>query len=185
MTADPADGFDRRSLLRGDWLRKDKPQDKAPAVVRPPGAVAPERFINLCDGCGACAKACPATAILLTGPATALSENSPQLVAETAPCVMCDGLVCASACPTKALEPVTPEEMRIASLVFRADACWAAQGIDPSCDYCFDRCPRKGEAITYQRGSGPRLHPDSCTGCGVCVYFCPASPKALAAVAVV
>jgi len=60
-----------------------------------------------------------------------------------------------------------------------ADACWAAAGIDPGCDYCHDRCPRKGLAVTLRRGAGPVFDAAHCTGCGVCVHYCPSTPKAL------
>ncbi len=93
--------------------------------------------------------------------------------------VMCDGLACTNACPAGALKTATPATMRIGWVRFRADSCFASQGLDPGCDYCFDRCPMKGQAITYRRGRGPDIDADHCTGCGVCVFFCPAHPKAL------
>ncbi len=119
----------------------------------------------------------------MTGPASTLSGQTPRIIAVLAPCVMCDGMVCAPACPTGALKPVTPKSMAIASIEFSSSACWSAQGMDPNCDYCFDRCPKKGEAITHQRGSGPTLHAENCTGCGICVHYCPSNPKALVATA--
>lgn len=165
--------LDRRALITGAWRRPET----APAVVRPPGAVAADVFAALCDGCGECARACPANAITMTGPATELAAASPRILAAESPCVMCDGLVCSAACPTGALVNATPETMRIGRVEFRADACLARQGVDPGCDYCFDRCPLKGEAITYRRG--PEIHAARCTGCGTCVFYCPAHPKAL------
>ncbi|MEE8535197.1 MAG: 4Fe-4S dicluster domain-containing protein [Kiloniellales bacterium] len=170
-TPDP----ERRALITGAWRRPKA----APAVVRPPGARAPDAFAALCDGCGECALACPAEAIAMTGPATEKAEGSPQILALESPCIMCDGLVCSSACPVGALESATPESMRIGRVEFHADACLAAQGIDPGCDYCFDRCPLKGRAITYRRGRGPEIDAAHCTGCGTCVFFCPPLPKAL------
>ena len=167
--------LDRRDMLRGHWTAGDG----GPAPVRPPGAVAASRFQALCDGCADCAAACPADAIVMTGPATAQAGNSPVIVAAEAPCVMCDGLVCAGSCPTGALAPVTAATMRIAKVTLHTELCWAIQGLDPGCDYCYDRCPLQGTAITYRRGKGPELHAGECTGCGTCVHFCPASPKAL------
>lgn len=176
MTSTLEHKVDRRALLRGRW-RKDQN-----SIVLPPGAIPAEGFYLLCDGCAKCADACPADAIVMTAPGTKLADATPQILAAEAPCVMCDGLVCAPACPTGALLPVTPETMKIATAVFSADACWARQGLDPDCDYCFDRCPLRGSAITYRRGDGPTLIADSCTGCGCCVHFCPAQPKAMAVV---
>ena len=167
----------RRGILGGRWRRTER------RVVRPPGAAPGNGFDEFCDGCGDCADACPARAISMTGPATSESERSPEIKVLDAPCVMCDGLVCASTCPTGALVETSPEEMRIARIRFNADSCWAAQGIDPGCDYCFDRCPLKGEAITYTQGQGPSFNAESCTGCGVCAHFCPARPDAIIVVA--
>lgn len=171
------DAIGRRALLTGAWRRPPP----APPPVRPPGAVAAVRFDALCDGCGDCAAICPADAIVMTGPATAQSETSPEIEAAISPCVMCAGLVCAPACPVGALEAVLPETMRVATISFDSEACWAAAGLDPGCDYCFDRCPLKGRAITWRRGAGPEIHQEACTGCGVCVHYCPATPKPLAA----
>ncbi len=168
--------LDRRALLTGNARGRTSP------VVRPPGAVEPERFAELCDGCGACAEACPVAAIRMTAPAASNGSASPRVVAESAPCAMCDGFVCTTSCPTGALQPVTAATMRIARIAFDGDACWARQGLDPGCDYCFDRCPLKGRAITYRRGHGPKIDDTVCTGCGTCAYICPAQPKALAAV---
>lgn len=169
------DGIARRALLTGAWRKPPPP----PPPVRPPGAVAPGLFNALCDGCGACAEECPADAIVMTGPATAKSDTSPAVEAAVSPCVMCEGLVCSTACPVAALEPVTAATMRIAAVTLDTDACWAASGLDPGCDYCFDRCPLKGTAITYRRGDGPAIHDAACTGCGICVHYCPATPEPL------
>jgi ferredoxin-type protein NapG len=165
----------RRDLLRGYWRRPDG----WPAVVRPPGAAAAERFHHLCDGCGECASTCPAGAIRMTGPKTALAGHSPQIKADEAPCVMCEGLVCSDVCLAGALKKETPDTMRIAEIAFRAEDCLAHQGFDADCGYCFERCPLRGKAIAFQRGHGPELDPGECTGCGTCVFFCPAQPKAL------
>lgn len=183
MSKNSESGIGRRDLLRGLWRKEPEPAP-APPAVRPPGAADKARFDTLCDGCGECASACPASAIFLTGPATMHSETGPEIRAAFSPCVMCEGLRCIPACPTDALEPVTPETMRIATIAFTAEACWAANGTEPLCNHCLDRCPLTGTAITWHSGKGPEIHAEACTGCGVCVHYCTATPKALAAVPV-
>jgi ferredoxin-type protein NapG len=165
----------RRDFLRGHWRRANGWL----AVIRPPGAAEPERFHQLCDGCADCAGICPAGAIQMTGPKTALAGHSPQIEANEAPCVMCEGLVCSTVCLVGALIKETPDRMCIGEIAFRAEDCLAHKGFDPDCSYCFDRCPLRGKAITFQRGHGPELEPGDCTGCGICVFYCPAQPKAL------
>ena len=33
--------------------------------------------------------------------------------------------------------------------------------------------------MTYVRGKGPSFHPDHCSGCGVCAFYCPSNSKPL------
>lgn len=171
--------LDRRRMLSGRW-RQGNPK----RVVRPPGAVRADRFQALCDGCAECATACPADAIRMTGPATKDGGKGPEIIIALSPCVICDGLACTTVCPTGALEPATAQSMRISFIVYSAEACLSAQGTEPECDTCFERCPLKGQAITHAPGRGPSFNARACTGCGVCVRYCPAEPKPLSAVAV-
>ncbi|TLN03481.1 hypothetical protein FDZ71_12510 [bacterium] len=43
---------------------------------------------------------------------------------------------------------------------------------------CSEMCPVIG-AITVTEDLKPLFHLPKCVGCGICVYSCPASPKAL------
>ena len=165
---------DRRGLFTGAWRRPP-----APTAVRPPGALAHDHFAAQCDGCGACADACPAEAIRMTGPATAAAAQTPQIEAAVSPFVMCEGIVCASACPHGALKPVDSRNMRIALASRNLNSCWAEARIDPGCDHCYQRCPIRGQAITWRAGKGPRIDPTACTGCGSCLWACPAQPNAI------
>lgn len=165
----------RRALITGAF-RPTKPEIK---IIRPPGAVAQKSFFESCDGCGDCAEACPADAIIMQGPRQRNGDRSPEIRVNDNPCIMCVGLQCTSSCPTGALQPVVPETMHMGRIEFNASVCWASQGLDPGCNYCFDRCPLKGKAITYRQNVGPEINNDVCTGCGTCVYYCPSQPKAL------
>ena len=111
------------------------------------------------------------------GTTTSRGQASPEIVISDQPCVMCDGLVCASVCASGALVSATPETMRLAEVTFQAEICWASQGVDPGGNYCFDRCPMRGRAITYRQGRGPKIYAEACTGCGTCSFFCPRKPK--------
>lgn len=45
------------------------------------------------------------------------------------------------------------------------------------CSSCVERCPVEG-AISSQQGL-PRVNPDACTGCRICLDVCPAPTKAI------
>jgi ferredoxin-type protein NapH len=173
-----APGLGRRDMLRGKWKmpRNDRLRISA---IRPPGSVSRGDFYTLCDGCALCAQSCPANAIRMNGPKTENDASSPQILAATMACVMCDGLVCAKACPTGAMKPITPKTMRIAKMKLDAVKCQDRRDMDPECNYCFDRCPLRGEAITYGFRKGPEIQEQVCTGCGTCLSYCPAKPIAL------
>jgi Fe-S-cluster-containing dehydrogenase component len=115
----------------------------------------------------------------MTASASAIAAATPQIEAAVSPCVMCEGLVCASACPRGALKPADPGAMRIALASRNSNACWAEAGTDPGCDQCYQRCPLRGRAITWRAGRGPKIDPAACTGCGSCLWACPAQPNAI------
>ncbi len=178
--------LDRRALLFGRWRRQIPSAAASPSVaatrainwVRPPGAIAPSLFVQACDGCGACAEVCPAQAIKMTGPAVDGRRPGPRIDAALNPCVLCDAIACVTACPTSALAPVEREEIRIAQIRFDETRCWSANGTDTACAVCAERCPVGDSAISLAPGKGPTIEA-GCTGCGVCVHYCPAKPPPL------
>ena len=176
--------LDRRAILFGKWRRSDSVQPPTTVVpravnwVRPPGAIDPSLFVQACDGCAACADVCPAQAISMTGPAVAGRKPGPRIDGAQSPCVMCDDIACVAACPTNALAPIDRGAIRIAQIRFDEARCLAAVGEDPDCRVCADRCPVGTTAISMTVSSGPTISP-ACTGCGVCVHSCPATPPPL------
>lgn len=54
-------------------------------------------------------------------------------------------------------------------------SCLAVRGV--GCSSCYDQCPVPG-VITWD-GGRPRIDAELCTGCGVCLYVCPAPQKAI------
>ncbi|MBX3275656.1 MAG: 4Fe-4S dicluster domain-containing protein, partial [Sandaracinaceae bacterium] len=146
-------------------------------VIRPPGALAEARFVERCDGCGACFDACPHGAIVALDARHGAVRGTPTIDARRAPCRMCADLPCISACDRGALVPGSPARIAVATI--RQYDCLAYGGT--LCSTCAERCPVPG-AIERVAGK-PRVVEDACTGCGVCQHVCPAPRNAILLVA--
>lgn len=121
-------------------------------------------------------EACPHDVILPLGPAYGPAEGTPALLPRDGPCRLCDGLPCAAACTSGALEVVPPSEIRMGTARLNTDLCWAAKG--QRCDYCVAECPLGREALDMA-GGRPEVNAETCTGCGMCAFICTSTPGAL------
>lgn len=141
------------------------------STLRPPGAIAEAAFLDVCAPyCTNCRDACPRGSLL------ADAAGQPILIAEQAPCVMCVDIPCTQVCPTGALIPTAdPRSIALGTAVIELTVCTAFRG--SGCRTCYTVCPLPDEAIQLIEGL-PQIVPESCTGCGVCVYECP-EPGAL------
>ena len=176
----------RRQFFRlrpADVLRETRrpPEESLPAPIRPPGALRPETtFVSACtaaSGCNACIEACPYDVIKALGPAWGDAEGTPYLEPATEPCRWCPSLDCIEACDSGALaKPETGPVPRIATLTLNLDECLNRQGT--ICSDCSDFCPTTVRAMT-SRGREPILNPETCVGCGLCVFHCDAPGPAL------
>jgi MauM/NapG family ferredoxin protein len=146
---------------------------------RPPGALPEAGFLAACTRCGYCMEACPVDAVVAAPPSAGLAAGTPIIEPTVQPCVACEGMFCASVCPTGAL--VVPaagwERERIGELELDADRCIAFQGIE--CGVCARVCPVGPEALDLDAKGRPVIR-DGCVGCGVCVRACVTSPSSLA-----
>jgi len=152
------------------------PQEWLPPYLRPPGAIDEAQLVATCERCGACRDACEYGALLPLGPAYGSADGTPALLPETEPCRMCDDLPCAAACPRGALRLVLVDQVAMGTAVIDPARCWAALG--QPCDYCATSCPLVPVAVSLGGGL-PVIDTDRCTGCGMCVYYCPTEPRAL------
>ncbi|HJM82483.1 MAG TPA: 4Fe-4S dicluster domain-containing protein [Nitrospinota bacterium] len=144
--------------------------------IRPPGAVTESDFRTKCTLCNECIEACPYNAIqklMEKGPA----QGTPVIIPEDVPCYLCDPPVCSQACPDGALLSVKTKDIRIGVAVINKSTCFAHQGVDKNCDYCYDRCPLHDKAIFFSKG--PSVVEGYCVGCGICAYFCVSNPKSI------
>lgn len=149
----------RRALLHGRMSVAKFP--------RPPGALAPMRFEDLCTQCGDCARACPEGILLRDG------EGFPVLDPREGKCSFC--MACTNACTLGALLADTPFPWRAAV----SQACLSLAGT--GCRICEDQCDTA--AIRFRPLTGGRAAPvfdlARCTGCGACVAPCPVGAVSL------
>lgn len=147
--------------------------------LRPPGAVDEAEFLRLCTKCDECIIACPQSSIRRAIETDDLPVGTPILHPAEGPCYLCEPLHCAMACPEGALVPVEQKEVRMGVAEVDRDKCFAWKQEDPSCDYCYTRCPLPDEAIKMVKGGGPIVLDSACVGCGLCEYYCVPGDKAI------
>ena len=151
-------------------------------VLRPPGAVTEEYFNRLCVRCGICLEVCPTRTILLANFSDGLEEvDTPKIDPTAGPCEFyrgrCEEIMrCSKFCPTGALQLVDKDEVKIGTVELVSENCLAYVGKE--CVVCSEMCPVSG-AVTITDDLKPIFQGEKCVGCGVCIYYCPAEPKAL------
>jgi MauM/NapG family ferredoxin protein len=170
-----------------------------PKLLRPPGALDELEFLTKCTRCDKCMPACPENAILIAPPSAGLALKTPYLDPRSVPCFLCTSLPCIAACedgaliwPKRTLAGGTvidgPRAVHMGTARVKQTRCVTWETVDRgarACRICVDRCPYPEEAL---RISEPREgetigHPvvdaEICTGCGICVFACPAEPTAI------
>jgi len=169
-----------------------------PKLVRPPGAVAENDFLQRCIRCGQCMRVCPNNALHPTFMESGLEGIwTPILIAKIGYCEPSCTL-CGQVCPTGAIVELTQLQKmgddnnrpnRIGTAFIDRGRClpWA---MATPCIVCEEWCPvspkaiyLKEETVVNNKGEEikvklPHIDPDLCTGCGACEYACPVSDKA-------
>jgi len=97
------------ALIAGGAAVVSRPALARPAqALRPPGAIAEDRFLGACVRCGLCVRDCPPRNLKLSdwgdGMARDVAIGTPYFVARDIPCEMCEAIPCVKACPTGALD---------------------------------------------------------------------------------
>jgi ferredoxin-type protein NapG len=152
-------------------------------ALRPPGALAEERFLAACLRCGLCVRDCPYDTLKLAAPGTPVATGTPYFEARKIPCEMCEDIPCVKACPSGALDrgltDIGKSRMGLAALVDH-ETCLNFLGL--RCDVCYRVCPVIDKAITLEKMHNPRsdrhalllptVHSEHCTGCGKCEKSC-------------
>jgi ferredoxin-type protein NapG len=86
---------------------------------------------------------------------------------------MCPDTPCITACKPRALRSEQP--MKMGTAVIQGFNCLAHRS--SFCTVCSEQCPVEG-AISVVNGK-PIINDQTCTGCGVCHYACPAPQNAI------
>ncbi len=170
-----------------------------PKLLRPPGALDELEFLTKCTRCDKCMRACPENAILLASPSAGLALKTPYIEPRSVPCFLCTTLPCVAACEDEALiwprrtlpdgtELVGPRATRMGTARVKPAQCVTWDTLDREardCRVCVDRCPYPEVALRIAppeeggRIGHPVVDADTCTGCGLCVFSCPAEPTAI------
>jgi ferredoxin len=187
----PPEGISRRSFLvvlaagiialrarRADAFSKTERM-----VIRPPGALPEEEFLDRCIRCGNCMKVC-----ITNGLQPSLFESgwqglwTPRLVPEIGYCEY-HCTLCGKVCPTGALKSLPEQEKlctKLGTAVIDRSTClpWAK---GEECLVCEEHCPVFDKAIRRrQEAPGEALKPyvidTLCVGCGICQTKCPVRP---------
>ena len=153
------------------------PGPRTQTFLRPPGSPPEAEFLEKCHRCGNCVKNCPANAIFPSQSTQADIANTPYIDPQKQPCVICDSLACMYVCPSGALQPVYAEDIKIGLAIFSAETCLRTEDVD--CTDCVDMCPIGEDAIHFTADGAVKVIDAGCTGCGVCHYVCPTSPKSI------
>ncbi len=147
-----------------------------PPPLRPPGAIAEAKLADACLRCGRCEAICPRQAIHPLSDEYGAAQGTPHIAARKAPCVLCEGLLCTTVCPSGALVPLRrPTEVQMGKATIDTARCLPHRG--DKCSVCLDRCPIQG-ALRLDAHGKPTVT-DFCTGCGICEYYCPTEPTSI------
>jgi len=143
--------------------------EKAEYDLRPPGALAESEFLARCIHCYLCQDVCPPGCIHMK-PDGEADRYTPYIMPRVKGCTLC--LKCGEVCPTGALQHLAAkEEVRMGVAGVDESLCVShlRTGV---CGACFTACPLRGRAITQGLFNAPFVHPESCTGCGLCEEVC-------------
>ena len=161
-----------RMLRLGEGRRhtaSPRVDEKEEFLFRPPGARDEPNFLARCIHCYVCQDVCPAGCIQMHGDGAA-DRYTPYILPRVKGCTLC--LKCGWACPTGALERLsTKEQVRMGVAGVDENLC-VSHLRTGACGACFTACPLRGRAITQGLYNAPFVHPEYCTGCGLCEEVC-------------
>ncbi len=166
-------------------------QTRNPYLLRPPGALPEEQFLDTCVRCGQCIKVCPENALQpALFQATLEGMGTPLLVPRIGYCAL-DCTLCGRVCPTGAIQQLTALLKRttvIGWAYFDRNRCLS--WLNRQCNVCEEACPQSPKAIITRRElyideegnekaiMRPYVVEERCIGCGNCENVCPLEGEA-------
>jgi ferredoxin len=150
-------------------------------LIRPPGALPEDQFVDRCLRCSECMKACPTG-----GLQPALTEAgfeglwTPVLVPRIGECSQNCNL-CSQVCSSQAIQPleiIDKPHIFIGRAVIDRSQC-IAWNSDKQCLVCDEACSYRAVFWRNQdRVRRPFVEEHKCVGCGICENVCPIQPEA-------
>ena len=153
-------------------------EGRKPSALRPPGAVAPWLFGQLCIRCGNCARACPAGIIHARWESDSIGDwLTPQVSFEDDYCRE-DCNACMQVCPSGAIRRGDLERKRREPIgLAHVDLDRCALALNQECrTMCREVCPYDAIYLHVWTWEDDRRYPiveaDKCPGCGICKLAC-------------
>lgn len=151
-----------------------------PELIRPPGSIPEEQFLDTCIRCGNCMRICITNTIQPCSLGTELrSLWSPRLIQRLAPCEATCNL-CGQICPTQAIRNLPLSEKIVAKIgtsYIDRRRCLSWEH-DRLCLICDEQCPYDAiELIDVDGLKRPIVYEHKCSGCGMCESKCPVEGK--------
>lgn len=165
---------------------------EASTLIRPPGSLPEDQFLDACIRCGQCMKVCPTNGLHPATMEAGLSGMwTPTLVPSIGYCLF-ECKTCGDICPTGAIAQLTMEEKKkyvMGTAFFDTSRC-IPYADHYSCIKCEEHCPTPDKSIKFRevemteepnKGATikvPYVEKELCIGCGICENVCPVSGPA-------
>ena len=95
---------------------------------------------------------------------------TPYVTPRLKACTLC--LKCGDVCPTGALARLTKKQEVHMGVAAVDETLCVSHLRTGACGACYTACPMRGDAITQGLYNAPYVHPQHCTGCGLCEEVC-------------